>query len=112
MKKEQVKQSIVALLQENDELLVSEIATKLNTRYHGGYVQYTNEYVLDLLKEIQVENGIQGGSIELTASTQEATAQPDVIFVPMPYDIFYKLKPWKRYTPRAIKRRTVRKLFY
>ncbi|MEN3781693.1 hypothetical protein [Priestia megaterium] len=112
MKKEQIKQSIVALLQENDELLVSEITTKLNTRYRGGYAQYTNEYVLDLLKEIQVENDIHGGSIELTASMQEAAAQPDVIFVPMPYDLFYKLKPWKRYTPRAIKRRAARKIFY
>lgn len=87
MKKERVKQSVAALLQENDELLVSEITTKLNTRYHGG-------------------------SIELTAPMQEAAAQPDVIFVPMPYDLFYKLKPWKRYTPRAIKRRAVRKIFY
>jgi len=107
MKKEQLKHSIIALLQENDELLVSEITTKLNTRYHGGYAQYTNERVLDLLKEIQVESGVQGGSIELTAPTQ-----PDVVFIPMPYDLFYKLKPWKRYTPKAIKRRTVRKLFY
>ncbi|EJP81130.1 hypothetical protein [Bacillus cereus] len=112
MKKEQLKHSIIALLQENDELLVSEITTKLNTRYHGGYAQYTNERVLDLLKEIQVESGVQGGSIELTAPTQEVATQTDVVFVPMPYDLFYKLKPWKRYTPKAIKRRTVRKLFY
>ncbi|MEI5921064.1 hypothetical protein WBU96_28430 [Bacillus albus] len=112
MKKEQLKHSIIALLQENDELLVSEITTKLNTRYHGGYAQYTNEQVLNLLKEIQVESGVQGGSIELTAPTQEVATKADVVFVPMPYDLFYKLKPWKRYTPKAIKRRTVRKLFY
>ncbi|MED3182034.1 hypothetical protein P4305_18690 [Bacillus thuringiensis] len=115
MKKEQIKIAIIALLQENDELLVKEIATKLNDRYHGGYEKCTNEYVLGLLQEIQAENGVNGGSLELSAPTQEVQQDPTksgVLVVPLPWDFYYRLKPWKKYTPKAIKRRTIRKMFY
>lgn len=114
MKKEQIKIAIIALLQENEELLVKEIATKLNDRYHGGYAKYTNEYVLELLQEIQSDNGVSGGSLELSAPTQEIAKETKVekVYVPMPYSWYYKLYPWKRYTPKAFKRRQIRKLFY
>ncbi|MED2788291.1 hypothetical protein P4261_28110 [Bacillus thuringiensis] len=115
MKKEQIKIAIIALLQENDELLVKEIATKLNDRYHGGYEQYTNEYILELLQEIQADNGVTGGSLELSAPTQEVAQDPTksgVLVVPLPWDFYYRLQPWKRYTPKAIRRRAVRRMFY
>lgn len=114
MKKEQIKQAIIALLQENDELLVKEIATKLNDRYQGGHAVYTNEYVLELLKDIQKDRGVKGGSLELSAPTQEIAKETKVekVYVPVPYSWYYKLYPWKRYTPKAIKRRQIRKMLY
>ncbi|ABY46778.1 hypothetical protein [Bacillus mycoides] len=106
----QIKQAIIALLQENDSLLVSEITTKLNDRYHGGYAHHTNEEVLDLLKEIQSETGVCNGSLELTAPTKEVAKQSDVVFVP--YSIYNTMNPLRKYKPKAMKRRAIRKLFY
>lgn len=80
MKKEQAKQSIIALLQANDDLLVSEITTKLNRRYYGGHAHYTNEEVLNLLKEIQIENGVKGGSLELSTDATTKQAAPLTLF--------------------------------
>ncbi|WP_412036351.1 hypothetical protein [Bacillus pacificus] len=110
MRNEQTKQSIIALLQENDSLLVSEITTKLNDRYHSGYAHYTNEQVLDLLKEIQSSAGVRDGSLELTAPSQKGAKQNDVVYVP--YSVYNAMNPLRKYTPKAIKRRAVRKLFY